>query len=92
MEYELIRFEFPTSPDQLQGRFAAHSFFRQAKALSDLSLSEDVIFMMDVEGDGTISFDVLNWRNGLQGRIRTGILAVRQKDCPVTRVVYLIKI
>lgn len=79
VEYELVRFDFPTSHDTLVGRFMIHSYFRQSRQLQDLSISEDIILMTDVEQDGTISFDVLNWRNGHFGRVRTGIISVSRR-------------
>jgi len=79
VEYELVRFEFPTTHDVLVGRFLRHSYFRQAHQLQDLSISEDIILMTNVEQDGTISFDVLNWRDGRFGRVRTGIVSPNDK-------------
>ncbi|KAF8515332.1 hypothetical protein BU17DRAFT_93613 [Hysterangium stoloniferum] len=71
--FHLLRLEFTESLYPTQATFFHHSSFVQELSIADTSLSEDVVIILGIDIDNTITMFILHWRDGTMVSIKTPI-------------------
>ncbi|KIJ51256.1 hypothetical protein M422DRAFT_776543 [Sphaerobolus stellatus SS14] len=71
--YHLLRLEFSEGLYSTHATFFHHSSLRQELPVADTSLSEDVVLVLGIDTDNTISMFILNWRDGTMVFVKTDV-------------------
>jgi len=74
--YHLLRLEFSEGLYSTQATFFHHSSLRQELPVADTSLSEDVVLVLGIDTDGTLTMFILQWREGTMVSVKTDVKPV----------------
>ncbi|KAF8499361.1 hypothetical protein JB92DRAFT_2982228 [Gautieria morchelliformis] len=71
--YHLLRLEFTEGVYSTQASFIHHSSLTQELPVADTSLSEDVVIVLAIDSDYTITMFILQWRHGTMVSVKTDV-------------------
>ncbi|KAF8588835.1 hypothetical protein K439DRAFT_1629259 [Ramaria rubella] len=71
--YHLLRLEFTGGGFSTEASFFHHSSLMQELPVADTSLSEDVVLILAIDKDTTITIFILQWRNGTMVSVKTDV-------------------